>query len=534
MTNDKAPNNFHFLFSTLQKYLYIFVLYSLLASIVNVSGTTYPSGEIILTLIYGLTAVVIWMNMIYTETLSGVLTKKQTFYRYAVTILLVGCAVFYSIAQHSSINSNVLSFYEKILMIALSLFVWLERKKFVSYLTVDSHKTGKLHRLYQSVLKLLPLSIITSCVIGLIGFGRLAWSLLNYIWAGTLYIALIVIGFKIIDALRKKAKSYSMKHFKHGAFVASDIVAPLSTIVKFLWVCGVSGITLIMLGLDSNKHSMTDFFLIVQSPLIKVGTVEINLQMIILSLLTVYLVFKFARWLKTFSYQVIYSRIQDLGVRSSLSVFTQYSATLIGLLIVMNLLGIDLTSLTVFAGALGVGIGFGLQDIAKNFISGILLLIERPLHNGDWVNIDNYEGKIKNIGMRAITMETFDKKEVIIPNISVISNSFTNNTHSNPILRTILYIGADYDSEPKTVIDILKDIMQANDGILDAPGFVAVLWEYADSSINYRIQYHVNTDSHSLLAVRNAVLEEVWHRFKQEGIGIPYPQRDIHVHTALT
>ncbi|PID77259.1 MAG: hypothetical protein CSB24_02490 [Deltaproteobacteria bacterium] len=514
------------LFSILKNHRYAFMFASFLICFIYASEISYPSNEIFLTLIYGTSALIIWIFVIH--------SKNNNFYRYFFASLIVMSAISYNLARVSSVDLTVLSLYEKWFMLSLAVFIWTERKNFFHYFSDSSQRTNRIHDVYEKMLKVLPWFVISICIISLSGFSHFARAGLSYVWEGLLYIFFLSSGFKFINYLRKNLKLYSLKHLRHGAFIASDVVSPLSTIAKILWVWIVSTKIFSNLGLNKTNYLVVNFLLVIQTPLVKVGKSEITLQMIGLSIIALYLVFRISHWLKSFSYNWIYARIQDLGIRGSLSIFTQYIATLFGLLITLNILGIDLTSLAVFAGALGVGVGLGLQDIAKNFISGILLLIERPLRNGDWVLLDSYEGTVKGIGMRAITMETFDRQEVVIPNANAISNSFINNTHSNSTLRTVLYIGAGYDSEPELVIATLKKIMQENKNVLQSPEPVAILWEYADSSINYRIQYYIDVHKSNRLLVRNEVLGKIWHQFKESNIEIPYPQRDVHLHESLT
>jgi potassium efflux system protein len=129
-------------------------------------------------------------------------------------------------------------------------------------------------------------------------------------------------------------------------------------------------------------------------------------------------------------------------LHNSLAIFSQYAIILLGVLIGLNLLNINLTSLTVFAGALGVGIGLGLQNIANNFVSGLILLMERPVRILDWVTISNHEGKVSRIGMRFLTVTTWDNQDVIIPNADLISTPFTNWTLSDALVRTIFVVGS--------------------------------------------------------------------------------------------
>jgi len=161
----------------------------------------------------------------------------------------------------------------------------------------------------------------------------------------------------------------------------------------------------------------------------------------------------------------VFSQVSDLGVRHSLSVFTQYAVVLSGLLIILRVIGLDLTTLAVFAGAVGVGIGLGMQSLANNFVSGLLLLVERPLRSGDIVRIGEYEGEVVGIGMRSLTVKTFDNQSVIIPNAEVVGSAFTNWTHRDQVLRIMLAIGIGYDSDPHQAQAIVEQVLADNDAV---------------------------------------------------------------------
>lgn len=241
------------------------------------------------------------------------------------------------------------------------------------------------------------------------------------------------------------------------------------------------------------------------------------------------IVIGFGRWVRGITFRWIFLRIHDLGVRHSLSVFLQYAIVLIGLLIVLRLIGLDLTTFAVFAGAVGVGIGFGLKEIANNLVSGLLLLLERPLRSGDIVKIGDNEGTVSEIGVRAVTMKTFDNMEVIIPNSAVVSNSFTNWTHSDTIVRTVLMVGVSYDAEPERAKDILEGVVANHPAIVGEPPPWVLLWEFADSAIEFRVQYYVDVNRHSLLITRSEVNFAIWQALKKAGTRIPYPQHDLYV-----
>jgi potassium efflux system protein len=195
------------------------------------------------------------------------------------------------------------------------------------------------------------------------------------------------------------------------------------------------------------------------------------------------------------------------------------------------LIGIDLTTITVFAGALGVGIGFGLQTIANNFISGIILLIERPIRTGDAISIsDKYSGRVTQIGIRSLIVKTWDHEEVIIPNSELITSVFSNWTHSSSVRRTTIYISASYNSNPHLVIRVLAEALNDTVGILAEPKFAIHFWEFADSALIFRIDYYFDMNSSELgTSVKSRLLLEIWDHFKREKIEIPFPQRDIYV-----
>ncbi len=515
------------------RYRYFFICLLLITVLVRVSDIPYPSNHMIRTLVYTVIAVIVWSAVI------GATKRIKHGHNYSkisyiVMLLLALFVILYAVAYMSAVKPEVLSLYEKGLMLAIGLFVWVERQKALLYFNnkpLDEMK--KVYRAYLGLIKLLPWALLGICSLNLIGYSHLAWEMLRYIGVGLLYSICLGIGLQLINYSRKKTKLYCLRHFKHGAFIASDMVSPLSAVSKVLWLWATTAILFSRMGWGKQSYVIANFINVVQYPLLTVGETIINLQIVALTVLALYVIFKTARWIKTFSYHWLFGRIHDLGLRGSLAIFSQYVAIVVGVLISLNVLGIDLTSLAVFAGALGVGVGLGLQDIAKNFISGILLLIERPLRNGDWVNIDGNEGTVTSIGMRAITIETFDKQEVIIPNGNAISSSFTNNTHSDSILRTVLYVGAGYASDPEQVLTLIRQILTTTDGVLSEPNPLVVLWKYDDSCITYRLQYYINIDESGLFSMRTCILSRIWHEFKANEIEIPFPQRDIHLYSDL-
>ncbi len=201
----------------------------------------------------------------------------------------------------------------------------------------------------------------------------------------------------------------------------------------------------------------------------------------------------------------------------------------IGLLLSVNLLGIDLTSLAVFAGALGVGIGFGLQNIANNFISGLILLAEHPIRVGDRVTIGDYEGEISAIGIRSTTLTTWDNQDVVIPNAELISNAFFNWTLSNPLVRTVLKVGISYAADPRQAKQVIEEAVSMQPEVLLDPAPRVQLINFGDSSVDFRVLYYMDVTQFGRMEIKSRVMFAIWDALKEADIEIPFPQCDIHI-----
>ncbi len=519
----------------IRRRVYVLIILALVVALVRFSNTPFPGNSIIRTLVYTSGGLILWLEMTAIEVKLGSISKKMALRSNLFSILLALLILLYNLSKFSAVASEVVMLYETLLMAGMAGFTWVVQKNLIGYLKTErKHISRKAYRVYSAVVKVLPKVIIILCLLGVIGFANLAWLVLGYIGIVILCLATFTLGIIILNLLRKKCKLATLKRFKYGAFIAQDIIHPFFTLGRVIWI-----LFCIMLLLSTLSWYSGSTFLFIklvlwlETPLFTFSGNAINLLSLLLLVASPFILFRMAKWLKSFSYHWLFVGISDLGVRNSLAIFSQYVAALVGVLITLKVVGIDLTSLAVFAGALGVGVGLGLQDIAKNFISGILLLVERPLRSGDWVDIGGSEGKVKSIGMRAITLQTFNNQEVIIPNGNAINNSFTNYTHNNSLIRTVLYVGAGYACEPDRVIQLLQNILQDNQDVLKDPKSKVVMWEYADSSINYRIQYYIDMDKSGLWEVKTAILKAIWHEFKANDIEIPFPQRDINFRNHL-
>jgi small-conductance mechanosensitive channel len=203
----------------------------------------------------------------------------------------------------------------------------------------------------------------------------------------------------------------------------------------------------------------------------------------------------------------------------------------IAFMMALNIIGIDITALAVFSGALGIGLGFGLQKTAANFISGMILLAEKSVEVDDLIELtDGTAGFVRNTTSRFVLMETFDGKEIIIPNEELMVNRVINWTYSNQRGRVEVSIGVSYQTDLDLARDLIVEGVKSNDKVLSDPEPRCFLTQFADSSVNFQAFFWIDHIHEYRLQVRSEVMFAIWHRFADHGIKIPYPQRDLHLY----
>ncbi len=259
------------------------------------------------------------------------------------------------------------------------------------------------------------------------------------------------------------------------------------------------------------------------------GGMRISPGSTLLTVGTIYLVLMFSKAIQQILLDSVFPRYRvGLGVQLSMVRLIHYSVLVIGFIILLNILGFELTKLTILGGALGVGIGFGLQAIVNNFVSGLILLFERPIKVGDTVEVGNEFGEVKKLGLRATIVSTYDNAEIVIPNSDLITAPVTNWTLTGRQARVKIPVGVAYGSDIQKVLEILMSCAQEHPLVLSQPQPKALFLAFGTSSLDIELRVWTPdfSDRRQLLSELN---QEIESEFALAGIEIPFPQTDLHL-----
>ena len=229
-----------------------------------------------------------------------------------------------------------------------------------------------------------------------------------------------------------------------------------------------------------------------------------------------------------FMEEVLRRRQVELGVRMSMARLVHYVLVLVVFMIALSALGFDLKNITILGGALGIGIGFGLQTVVSNFVCGLILLFERPLKVGDVIELGEQRGRVKKLGLRSTVVQTFDQAEVVVPNTDLISNPVTNWTLADRQIRFTIPVGVAYGSDVALVMKSLTEFAQENPLILKDPAPQVLFSALGASSLDFELRIWIE-DFNDRRQVQSELLVEIDRRFRELDIEIPFPQSDLHL-----
>jgi potassium efflux system protein len=259
------------------------------------------------------------------------------------------------------------------------------------------------------------------------------------------------------------------------------------------------------------------------------GSVSISIEDILAFILTVWASYLLSALLRFILQEDVYPRIGvQKGMAYATSSLINYIILAIGFIVGLGVIGVSLTKMTVLAGAFGVGIGFGLQSIVNNFVSGLILLFERPLHVGDIIEMDGLNGEVRRIGMRASTVRTWHGSDIVVPNADLVTKQVTNWTLGDKLRRIDLPVGVNYGADPEEVVQIFKKVAKANPDVLHSPEPSALFTGYGDSSINFELRAWTDKFN-DWQRIRSDLATAVYRAGHEAGLSFPFPQRDVHI-----
>ncbi|MBW2386260.1 MAG: mechanosensitive ion channel, partial [Deltaproteobacteria bacterium] len=279
--------------------------------------------------------------------------------------------------------------------------------------------------------------------------------------------------------------------------------------------------------LDNAEESVTAFF----SRSLPIPEVEITFGDILAAALTFYAAMLLSRFIRFLLAEDIYPHLRlAKGRPYAISTLLHYILMSIGFVLATIAIGFDMNRFTLLAGAFGVGIGFGLQTIVNNFLSGIILLTERPVEVGDTIALGEIFGEVKSIGIRSSTVRTWQGAEVIVPNADLIAQQVTNWTKSDRRRRIEIPVGVAYGSDPRLVLETLLEVGKGGDHILAEPEPYVLFQGFGDSSLDFELRAWTD-EFDSFLQIRSQLCTQIAAALEAANLVIPFPQRDLHIHT---
>jgi potassium efflux system protein len=407
-------------------------------------------------------------------------------------------------------------------IVAIVVLIWLLRLAWVRKLSAENPPPAYLILLFRVVLFLVSVSLVAN----ILGYFDLA----KLLSTGTLYSAYSV--FAIFGAAKALSTIFAV-------FLDTDLARSLSVVrhsgvAISQWGFRVLNFAAVVLSIeatlrvftvkDSVVKAVTDFL---TAP-IREGRVDFSLWDIIAFGLVLTAAILVSRGVRLLLEEDIFPRMRlSRGIPVMITTTVYYSILLFGFFFAMGMAGVDLNRFTLLAGAFGVGVGFGLQNIVNNFISGLILLFERPIHPGDTIEVGGVSGIVKSIGIRSSTISTGDGADAIIPNATLISEKLLNWTLTNPWRRIDIRVGVAYGSDLQKVMEILLSVAAADSNVLKDPAPVVAFQGFGESALNFElrvwtlVQANLDTKSRLALAMARAL--------RDEGIEIPFPQRDLNL-----
>jgi small-conductance mechanosensitive channel len=284
--------------------------------------------------------------------------------------------------------------------------------------------------------------------------------------------------------------------------------------------------------METVKTILTRLRGFLETPLFKLGEAQVTLLSVLYFFLLLILLIYISGKGKKIINRVLARRGVEIGVREATGSIVRYLLLFIGLLVILQTLGIDLTALSILTGAVGLGIGFGLQNIASNFISGIIILFERPVRIGDRIAVGDIEGDVVRIGGRSTTVLTNDNIDIIIPNSKLITDNVVNWTHNERKVRFRIPVSVSFNADVRKVEQALLEAAKVIPEVLDTPAPGVRFMEFGENGLEFELRAWTTTLVHRRGKFTSEINFAIYDKLKEYEIEVPFPQRDIHIRSS--
>lgn len=461
----------------------------------------------------------------------------KLYYRLRTTLLIGGIITLATILVNQlPVNYEVQDLFGRLFMFFLLVVALVLMKGWEVVPTLlepyIENKHAYLKRIIRWLSFLIPFSLLTNALIGLVGYVELAWAIAHYQGLFLIALTAYLLLRGLLDELIRWASEQCIRRFRNGWLWSQALLKPFHQILKLaLLLLSIMGLFELYGWGDRVPIINTNVSKLLGTKLFDItNTVAVTgLTVVQLAVLVVILIW-IAHWSREFAYRWLFVHTKDLGLRNSLSIFTQYTLIAIGITIGLNILGLTWANISLIFGLFSLGVGLGLRDLFNNFFTGIFLLLERPVKVGDWVTIGNYDGQVSHIGARSITVTTDDRQELLVPNADIFSKNFINWTHRDSVVRALVTVKSNRNDNPNRIRDIILEVLATVPKILTNPKPEVYFKEIDKILLEFKVEYYVDLNHiSSRSGVRSQFLFSLWERFSSEGILPPEAPHDVHI-----
>ena len=459
--------------------------------------------------------------------------KDVRFYYRIKWLLLIGgwitgLMVFSHELPLSALLQDIFNRLFMLFLVAVSIVGWKSREVITHLLhPLLQSKKRYIRNAIMLLVILTPLTLFIIAVIGLIGYINLAWTMSSY----QVQILLIISAYVLMRGLLFDALEllyeWMVSRLKNGWLWIEVILKPLDKILRVLLL--VFSLFVLSQVFDTDSSAISTLLQLGEYPLVNISGIHITGLSIFEFLILLAIFIWIAKWTREFCFRWLYRNSSDAGVRNSLSVFTQYTVILIGSFITLRTLGLDFSGMSMVIGGLAVGMGFGLRDFASNIVGGLMLLIERPVREGDLITLGGYEGRVAHIGIRSMRVSSWDNMEVLIPNAETFNKPFTNWTHQDGIVRTVIPIKVSRADDPVMIQQLILDVLAIIPEIVADPPPQVFLKQIDEALIEFEARYFINVQIHTRFEIRSKVLFAITAQFKACGVKPPIPPISVEI-----